>query len=110
MELVVDGQVLPTNRQGFLLDAGLWTPQVAQALAERESICLTEAHWEIMYFMRAYYADYKHLPNMRMFVAAVRKQFGEAKGNSRYLHQLFPQSALKYACKLAGLPKPPSCL
>ncbi|MGR9000220.1 MAG: TusE/DsrC/DsvC family sulfur relay protein, partial [Gammaproteobacteria bacterium] len=28
----------------------------------------------------------------------------------RYLHKLFPDGPLKYACKLAGLPKPPACL
>jgi tRNA 2-thiouridine synthesizing protein E len=56
------------------------------------------------------YQQFQHLPNARMFVAAIRKQFGEEKGNSRYLQKLFPQGPLKYACKIAGLPKPPTCL
>jgi tRNA 2-thiouridine synthesizing protein E len=45
-----------------------------------------------------------------MFVKAVQKEFGEEKGNSRYLHRLFPESPLKYACLIAGLPKPPGCI
>lgn len=107
---MVEGKSLSTTKEGFLCDCQQWDRQVAEVLAVREQIVLSEAHWEILYFMRDYYQQFKHLPNMRMFVAAVRRQFGEDKGNSRYLHQLFPQSALKFACKLAGLPKPPTCL
>ncbi|MEY4719406.1 MAG: hypothetical protein RL563_2024 [Pseudomonadota bacterium] len=110
MVLKVDDVVLATTEQGFLCDASLWHEKVAIALAEREQLELTEAHWEIVLFIRAYYQQFKHLPNARMFVSAVRKSFGEDKGNSRYLQKLFPQGPLKYACKIAGLPKPPTCL
>lgn len=110
MELIVDGVRLETTDQGFLRDFTQWQHSVALALAEREQLELTEAHWEILLFIRDYYQQYKHLPNARMFVAAIRKQFGEDKGNSRYLQKLFPQGPLKYACKIAGLPKPPTCL
>jgi tRNA 2-thiouridine synthesizing protein E len=53
---------------------------------------------------------FQHLPNHCMFVKVVQKEFGEEKGNSRYLHRLFPDSAVKYACLIAGLPKPPGCI
>jgi tRNA 2-thiouridine synthesizing protein E len=110
MALSLDGHLPPVNEQGFLLDASLWNEQVALELARREAIQLTEAHWSILHFIRQYHQQYKHLPNARMFVTALRKQFGEEVGNSRYLQNLFPQGPLKYACKLAGLPKPPNCL
>jgi tRNA 2-thiouridine synthesizing protein E len=61
-------------------------------------------------FIRQYYQSFKHLPNARVFTKAIAQQLGAEKGNSRYLHQLFPQGPLKYACKIAGLPKPPTCL
>jgi tRNA 2-thiouridine synthesizing protein E len=60
--------------------------------------------------MRHYYLDFKHLPNARLFTKAVAKKLGDEKGNSRYLHKLFPDGPLKFTCKLAGLPKPPTCL
>lgn len=110
MVLSVDGLQLPTTDDGFLRDAGQWNQRIAEELARIESIELEEAHWEILFFIRNYYLKFKHLPNARMFVTAVRKEFGEAKGNSRYLHKLFPQGPLKFACKIAGLPKPPTCL
>ncbi|NOQ36925.1 MAG: TusE/DsrC/DsvC family sulfur relay protein [Methylococcaceae bacterium] len=102
MELVL-------NDEGFLSKIGDWNEAVAVQLASLNEIELTEAHWEIILFMREYYQNYKHLPNSRVFTKAIAKQFGVEKGNSRYLHKLFPQP-LKYACKLAGLPKPPTCL
>jgi len=107
---MVDGMALETSDDGFLREAAQWNEQIAIELAKIEAIELTEAHWEILLFIRRYYQSFKHLPNARMFVAAIRKEFGEDKGNSRYLQKLFPPGPLKYACKIAGLPKPPTCL
>jgi len=107
---MVDGRLLDITDQGFLANTADWNEKVAMHLAEINHIQLSDGHWEIILFIRDYYLNYKHLPNARVFTKAVLKQFGEAKGNSRYLHQLFPDGPLKYACKLAGLPKPPTCL
>ena len=108
--LEVDGLVVELTGSGFLVNANHWSESVAEALAIRSHIRLTEAHWEILRFLRDYYSKYQHLPNARMFVKAVQKQFGEEKGNSRYLHGLFPEGPVRYACLIAGLPKPPGCL
>lgn len=108
--LEISGRRLETTAGGFLADAEAWDEHVAHALAAGLSIKLAEPHWEILFFLRNYYFRFRHLPNMRMFVKAVQKEFGEEKGNSRYLHRLFPESPLKYACLIAGLPKPPGCV
>jgi tRNA 2-thiouridine synthesizing protein E len=110
MVLTINGRTLETTGQGFLVNRLDWDEEVATHLAQLENIKLTEQHWEIILFMRSYYGQYKHLPNTRVFIKAVAKTLGEDKGNSRYLHRLFPDGPLKYACKLAGLPKPPTCL
>lgn len=110
MVLIVGNLSLETTRQGFLINRLDWNEDVAIRLANQESITLTEQHWEIVLFIRSYYEQYKHLPNSRVFTKAIAKTLGEDKGNSRYLHRLFPDSPLKYACKIAGLPKPPTCL
>lgn len=104
-------EVLPAiSDQGFLVNCRDWNKDVALWLAEANHIQLHDAHWEIIMFIRHYYQQYKHLPNARVFTKAIAKELGEEKGNSRYLHLLFPDGPLKYACKLAGLPKPPTCL
>jgi len=101
---------LSITEQGFLLDKQQWTEVIAQQLAEKEELELTPAHWEILYFIQDFYQEYAYLPNARVFSKALKKSLGEEKGNSRYLQGLFPKGPLKYACKIAGLPKPPSCL
>ena len=107
---MVGSLCLETTDQGFLIKTTEWNEAVAVQLAALNQIALTEAHWEIILYMRHYYLQYKHLPNARVFTKAIAKEFGEEKGNSRYLHKLFPDGPLKYTCKLAGLPKPPTCL
>ena len=110
MVLMVGSLCLETTDQGFLIKTTEWNEAVAVQLAALNQIALTEAHWEIILYMRHYYLQYKYLPNARVFTKAIAKEFGEEKGNSRYLHKLFPDGPLKYTCKLAGLPKPPTCL
>ena len=100
----------PTTNDGFLLDHESWTPAVAEELAASIATNLTEAHWEIIHYIRGYFERFRHLPNNRMFVKAVQKELGDEKGNSRYLNGLFPGSPVKWACLIAGLPKPPGCL
>jgi tRNA 2-thiouridine synthesizing protein E len=110
MALIVGSLSLETTEQGFLVNKEDWNEEIASQLAEAEKITLSEQHWEIIYFIRSYYTQYKHLPNTRVFIKAMANALGEDKGNSRYLHQLFPDGPLKYSAKLAGLPKPPTCL
>ncbi len=104
------GGKVRVNADGFLLDHREWNREVAEWLAVSDGIELTEAHWEIIEFVRNHYLRCGHFPNMRVFVKAVAGTLGEEKGNSRYLHRLFPKGPLKSACKLAGLTKPPHCL
>jgi tRNA 2-thiouridine synthesizing protein E len=101
---------IETTEQGFLVNTADWNHEAAKRLAELNNIQLNEERWEIILFMRDFYNKFKYLPNTRVFTKAVAKELGNNKGNSRYLHKLFPDGPLKYACKLAGLPKPPTCL
>jgi len=110
MVVTVQGFELETTEEGFLVHLDDWNETVAEQLAAMNMISLTPEHWEIIDFMRNYYLKYKHLPNARVFTKALAKELGVHKGNSRYLHKLFPKGPLKYACKLAGLAKPPTCL
>lgn len=110
MEIMVEGCKIKTNEEGFLLDLNDWNEPVAIEIARLNDLELIDAHWEIVHFIRDYYKSYKHLPNARVFSKAIKKALSEEKGTSRYLQKLFPQGPLKYACKVAGLPKPPTCL
>ena len=110
MDLIANGKTVALTDEGFLINKNDWEEGIAVQLAGIDAIQLREEHWEILFFIRSYYEQYQFLPNTRQFIKAIAKTLGETKGNSRYLHQLFPSGPLKYACKLAGLPKPPTCL
>ncbi|SHE19354.1 TusE/DsrC/DsvC family sulfur relay protein [methanotrophic endosymbiont of Bathymodiolus puteoserpentis (Logatchev)] len=110
MELEIKGQHIEVTEQGFLCDMTQWNDEVAVYLAQLEGIVLSVEHREILLFFRQFYQDYQYLPNARVFAKAIKNTLGEEKSSSRYLLRLFPEGPLKYAAKIAGLPKPPSCL
>lgn len=103
-------QPAPLDPDGYLLDHTQWTPDIAQHLALAENVRLTDAHWAMIELARRYHARFHHAPAMRPLVNWVRQELGPEFGNSRYLHQLFPQSPAKQLARLAGLPKPKNCL
>ncbi|MDT8893670.1 TusE/DsrC/DsvC family sulfur relay protein [Halomonas sp. I1] len=96
--------------EGYLVDLGQWTPDVARALADEEGIALDEAHWEVIEVLRDFYERYEMAPAMRPLVKAVGRALGPDKGRSIHLMRLFPGSPAKVAARLAGLPKPSHCL
>lgn len=108
---MTDSPMPERNSEGFLENAEHWSPNIAQAIAREDGIALSEKHWEIIEFLRVFYRDYEvSPPSNRLFVKAVKEQFGEDKGNSIYLMQLFPGTPAKTACRIAGLPRPTNCL
>ena len=108
--LEVNNKHIETDASGYLLNIDDWNIEVAQVIAKLENLELTDAHWEIIHFVRAFYQEYKTSPAIRMLVKATAQKLGEDKGNSRYLQRLFPDGPAKQATKLAGLPKPAKCL
>ncbi len=104
------GKLIETDKQGYLLNVADWQPELAPLLASSENIELTENHWEVVNFVRDFYLEYNTSPAIRALVKAMSLKLGADKGNSRYLHRLFPKGAAKQATKIAGLPKPAKCL
>ena len=102
--------MIPLDPQGFLLNLDDWSELVAEEIALREGITLTDDHWEVINLLREFYAEFELSPAMRILVKHVKTELGEDKGNSIYLLQLFPGSPAKLASKIAGLPKPTNCL
>lgn len=106
----VGNRRIAADAEGYLQHLNDWTPEVAEAIANYEAIALTEAHWEVIEQLRAFYQTYQLAPAMRPLVAYLAAHLGKEKGRSIYLLQLFPGSPAKIACKIAGLPRPVNCL
>ena len=108
--LEYEGQVIETDAQGYLKNSGDWHEALAPLLATQEELILTEAHWEVVRFVRSFYLEFNTSPAIRMLVKAMAQKYGEEKGNSRYLYRLFPKGPAKQATKIAGLPKQVKCI
>ncbi|MEM0514436.1 TusE/DsrC/DsvC family sulfur relay protein [Pseudoalteromonas sp. YIC-827] len=105
-----NGQQLETDKEGYLLDSSQWSRELAPIIAATENIELSDAHWEVVFFVREFYEEFDTSPAIRMLVKAMAKKLGEDKGNSKYLYKLFPKGPAKQATKIAGLPKPARCI
>lgn len=108
--MLFKGKEIALDAQGYLKNVDEWSEELAEQIASEEGLELTEAHWEVIRFVRNFYLEFNTSPAIRMLVKAMGQQFGEEKGNSRYLFRLFPDGPAKQATKIAGLPKPVKCL
>ena len=92
-----------TDDEGYLVDPDQWSETVAEALARKENIVLTDAHWAVIRFVRENFAERRIIPDARF----VLKHLAETRGLDRNaLFRLFPYGYVKQACKIAGMRKP----
>ncbi|MGL4205236.1 MAG: TusE/DsrC/DsvC family sulfur relay protein [Aeromonadaceae bacterium] len=108
--LEVAGKLIDTDQHGYLKHQDEWSEAVAEAIAAQEMIPMTPAHWEVIWFVREFYHEYRTSPAIRALVKAMEQKYGAEKGSSRYLYKLFPKGPAKQATKIAGLPKPVKCI
>lgn len=101
--LQVGDRALELDEDGFLEDATQWDEEVAHKLAETEEVELTDKHWEVINYLRQYYADFGTAP-------MVRKMLKDTGLSNAEIYELFPSGPGKGACKIAGLMKPTGCV
>ncbi|MEW5768828.1 MAG: TusE/DsrC/DsvC family sulfur relay protein [Pseudomonadota bacterium] len=106
----IAGKDIEVDEEGYLTNLADWNRDVAEYLAKEEKVDMTEAHWEVIDFLREYYDEYQIAPAIRVLTKAIGKKLGPDKGNNKYLYELFPYGPAKQACKIGGLPKPTGCI
>ena len=105
--LEVDGQAILCDGEGYLLELDAWSELFVLAAAKREGLHLTEDHWQVIYFIRHYYHEHGVQAPVRDMVKYFSKLWGREKGNSTYLHKIFPHGGpQKQGNRLAGVRKP----
>ena len=103
----VDKREILTDSEGYLVDPGDWSEEFARQQAHYEELVLTREHWEVIRFLRNWYAKNGHQAIVRDMVKHFRSLWGKDRGSSRYLHQLFPRGGpQKQGNRLAGLLRP----
>ena len=101
-EIEVAGNRIEVTDEGFLIDTGAWTEEVAKVLAAEEGIELTDKHFEVLNFLRKESASGAAL--------TIRKVGKSGIVDIKGLYDLFPGGPLKKSSKIAGIPKPSSCV
>ncbi len=104
------GKQIEVDEDGYLVNLDDWNEELANYLAEIEEVQMTDAHWEVVNFLRNYYKQYQIAPMIKILVKEIGKVMGPEKGNTKYLYELYPGGPAKQACKIAGLPKPTGCV
>ncbi len=101
-EKTIAGVTVQVNDEGYLEDMSQWTKEIAAGLADEIGINLTDKHFEVLDFLRE-----KHTAGE---VLTIRKVGNSGITNIKEMYQLFPGGPLKYSSKIAGIPKPSSCV
>lgn len=82
-----------------------WDRQSAEALAKDYGLVLTKAHWQVIDFMRTYFANAGELRHARELSEVLNERFAD-EGGAKYLYQLFPGGPVSQGCELAGIAVP----
>jgi tRNA 2-thiouridine synthesizing protein E len=104
---VVKGVEILLDGEGYLLDLDEWTEDFVHVRAKEEELNLTDEHWQVILFIRGFYSDYGVQAPVRDMIKFFKKNWGKEKGNTRYLHDIFPKGGpQKQGNRLAGVRKP----
>jgi tRNA 2-thiouridine synthesizing protein E len=95
-----------TDDEGYLIDPDDWSESIAEALAEREALQLTELHWRILRFMRAFLDEHQLIPDARFVIRFLTDDVGLGDAARQRLFELFPYGYVRQACKIAGMRRP----
>lgn len=95
-----------TDDEGYLLDPDDWNETIASALAEREGVPLTDLHWQVLRFMRAFLDEHQLIPDARFVIGFLAVEAGLGDSARRRLFELFPYGYVRQACKIAGMRRP----
>jgi tRNA 2-thiouridine synthesizing protein E len=98
------GMTVNVNEEGFLMDADVWNPTLALAIAQEEGIAeLTAAHWQVIDFCRQHATANGAAPTLKTIMDG-------AGITTKELFALFPKGPAKKVAKISGLGKPEGCV
>jgi tRNA 2-thiouridine synthesizing protein E len=100
----VHGRAVATDSEGYLLDRSDWSEDFAHALAREEGLVLTDAHWEVIRYLQAYYQEHGVQAQVRVMIKHFTQLWGARRGSNHHLHDMFPVGGpQKQGNRLAGL-------
>lgn len=99
------------DQDGHLCDHTIWTPVIAQQLANTLDIVLDTERLAVLQQVRAFFVKFNHAPATRPLIKWLQQTLPDDDISNQKLQQLFNTGLVaRHVNRLAGLPKPPNCL
>lgn len=102
METLIANRPVEVNEQGYLLDMDQWDKEIAKSIAAEEEIELTDRHFDVLSYLRD--------EQVKGTALSIRRVGKSGVVDIKEFYQLFPGGPLKKASRIAGIPKPASCI
>ncbi len=90
------------NEEGYLNDFSQWTKEVGAEIAKENEIDMSDKHWEVITYLQNKFKNEEALS-----IRGIKKS---GIINIKEFYELFPKGPLKVSTKIAGIPKPKSCI
>ncbi|MBL4938943.1 MAG: TusE/DsrC/DsvC family sulfur relay protein [Lutibacter sp.] len=102
MEAILAGIKVITTEDGYLEDLSQWNKEIAKEIAKEEGIELQDKHWEVIAWIQEQVKK-----EVTLSVRGIKKS---GVVDIKEFYTLFPGGPLKKATRIAGVPKPKSCI
>lgn len=101
-EKTMAGVSVSVNAEGYFENPTQWNKDMAVEMAKEYNIALTDKHFAVLEFLRS-----KQMAGEQL---TIRKVGQSGIVDIKEFYALFPGGPLKISSKLAGIPKPVSCV
>ena len=102
MDLNIAGIRVDVTEDGYLTDVSQWTKEIGLEIAKNEGIEMTDRHWEVISWIQEQVKN-----DVALSVRGIKKS---GVLDIKEFYALFPKGPLKVSTKIAGVPKPKSCI
>jgi len=99
---MIAGINLELTEDGYLKDFSQWNKEVGLEIAKEEGITMTDRHWDVIKYLQDQYKNEKPL--------SIRSVGKSGVVSIKEFYELFPSGPLKISSRVAGIPKPASCI
>ena len=102
MEKLIAGKTIEVNEEGYLKNFSQWNKEVGEEIAKEVKVPLSARHWQVIDYIQDEFK--KEVP------LSIRKIGKSGVVDIKEFYSLFPTAPLKTATRIAGVPKPASCI
>jgi len=99
---LIAGINIDVNEEGYLTNSSQWTKEIAIEIAKEDGVEITDKHMAVVNFIREKYQKGENL--------TIRSVGNSGIIDIKGFYALFPGAPMKKAAKIAGIPKPTSCV